>query len=555
MAHKRILVMQMTRMGDVLQTSPLVRALKQQNPHAHVTVMIRRMGVAIAENNPDIDEIIVYEEDETYLDLRSEDADRLLKAYETTSTYVDRLRNGNFDIAYNCTHSLCSAMLLKLARIPKVVGAHLSEDWRYIWRGRGPNYFITSVLHRDANDLNLCDSFRYFLEDPPVSQGLVFAVPKASALKAQAVLTEHGIAPNDSYICFQLGASDKDKRWPESRFAALALQLSKSLGVKILLVGVKEEAVLGTEFERHAPGLAVHLFGKTSIPELAEILRSARVLVTNDTGTMHIAAAVNCPIVLVSVGYVHFRETGPYGAGHVAIESCRESAGRSDMRGRDTYGSGVTPEHVTALVRLITHGVSEVALDIADFDGVDVFQSSFARDGCLQWYPMFRRAASEADIVRMAYRPMWLEDFSRRTDESKLRESIAALAVHFAPPADLTCWERLSAAIGGLVEMANRGSSKTKELITHLGEQGQMRLAKQLVTELMALDDEIRIYAELHSVCKPLVAIARFERDNLEGADPAELARRTLEIYDDLGRRARTLNLKLTLVRSALDNA
>ncbi|HRK34273.1 MAG TPA: hypothetical protein PLJ47_06730, partial [Candidatus Hydrogenedentes bacterium] len=66
---------------------------------------------------------------------------------------------------------------------------------------------------------------------------------------------------------------------------------------------------------------------------------------------------------------------------------------------------------------------------------------------------------------------------------------------------------------------------------------------------------EIRIYAELHSVCKPLVAIARFERDNLEGADPAELARRTLEIYDDLGRRARTLNLKLTLVRSALENA
>ena len=565
MEHERVLVAQMTRMGDVLQTSPLVRALRQRYPNAHITAMVRRMGKAIAECNPDINDIIVYDEDDIFLDLKSEDADRLLAAYTKADAYVQQLKDGGFDTAYNCTHSLCSAMLFKLAGIPNVAGAHLSEDWRYVWRGRGPNYFITSVLHRDANDLNICDSFRHFMQGPPASDGLVMNVDTKARAEAAAILAAHGAGDRDFLVCFQLGASDRDKRWPEERFAQLAKLLVERYRARIVLLGVDSEAALGRNFERYAPGLAVHLFGKTTIPQVAGVLERARALVTNDTGTMHIAAAVRCPIVLLSVGYVHFRETGPYGEGHCAVEVRRDDAGRSDMRGRDATASGILAEHALRALELVLarEGNNVPTLeDDALLSQVDLHWSGFAPDGCLQWYPVVRRAASEADAVRMAYRPMWLEFFAdehgrTRTDTDRhageaRAESLRRIAGRYLPIENAAFWESSRQALDGLTALGSQGAAATRELLQVLRGKGPMRRAHGLVRGLMALDEDIRVYAELNRACKPLVAIARFERDNLEGAEPIALAETTLRIYEELSGRARATRDKLELVRQAL---
>ena len=112
----RILVAQMTRMGDMLQNSPLTRALRLRYPNAHITAMVRPMARGIAERNPDIDEIIVYEEDAMFLDLRSRDSERLLRAYRTAEALVNDLNARKFDVIYNCTHSIASAMLMKWSR-------------------------------------------------------------------------------------------------------------------------------------------------------------------------------------------------------------------------------------------------------------------------------------------------------------------------------------------------------------------------------------------------------------------------------------------------------
>ena len=556
MAGKRILVAQMTRMGDVLQTSPLVRALRMRHPDAHITAMVRRMGKPIAECNPDINDVIVYEEDETYLDLKSEDADRLLNAYNDADEIIQQLKRGRYDIAYNCTHSLCSAMLFKLAGIPDVIGAHLTDDWRYVWRGRGPNYFITSVLHRDANDLNICDSFRYFMDSPPPTPGLVMHIDDKARVEAAAMLAQYGIGPCDFIVCFQLGASDRDKRWPEERFAQLAKMLIEKYGARIVLLGVESEATLGKKFEEFAPGAAVHLFGKTSIAQVAAILERSRALVTNDTGTMHIAAAVRCPIVLLSVGYVHFRETGPYGAGHCAIEVRRDDAGRSDMRGRDTAsGRGILAEHAIRAVELlmtVTPDGIPTLDDDAMLSQVDMHWSGFAPDGCLQWYPVIQRAATDADIIRMAYRPMWLDYFDSARDRKMELESIQQIARRYSAPEDTAFWNTTRDALDGLAALCDKGASMTRELIAMLSGKGPMRMAQTRARELMTLDEDTRVYAELNRACKPLVAIARFERDNLEGADPALLARTTLAIYENTRDRARSLTKKLDIVCSAL---
>ena len=116
----RILVAQTTRMGDVLQTSPLIQALRDKHPDAHITVQVRRMGKVIAERHPAVDKVIVYNEDEMFLDLRAQDSNRLLKAYETADAQVTELNDGHFDVAYNVTHSIASAILFYQCTQPRL---------------------------------------------------------------------------------------------------------------------------------------------------------------------------------------------------------------------------------------------------------------------------------------------------------------------------------------------------------------------------------------------------------------------------------------------------
>lgn len=547
----KILVAQMTRMGDMLQTSPLVRALKQRHPDAHITAMVRRMGVPIAERHPDIDDILVYDEDEMFIHLRSQDSDRLLRAYAWAESLAGTIRERRFDVVYNCTQSIPSAMLFTLSGSPNVIGAHLSDDWQFVLRGRWTNYFFTSIFQRQYSNINLCDVFRNLMTDAPPCEELVFQLTDEDRRGASAILDECGIGEDERLVCFQMGASDEKKRWPVRCFAELGRRVAHELGYRIALVGVKDEAPLGEAFEKEAPGIAVHLFGKTNIPQVAAVLERSAALVSNDTGTMHIAAAVRCPILLVSVGYVHFRETGPYGTGHYAVEQRHEDPAAM-IRGAEDGAAldAIRPGQVLALLTTLLHREGGAPAD-ADLEGLDAYRSESAPDGFLEWYPLIRRDMTETDYLRTAYRAMWLEHLSGRSNPELERRALERLLSCYASSnaAALDAWRRArEAEFAHLADAAGNGAAWTEQLVALLEQGGSMREAKEKVDRLMGLDEEIRLFGELHERCRPLIVIGRFERDNLEGADPLVLARATLQIYKDLQVRARLMCVKLETV-------
>lgn len=559
----RILIVQMTRMGDVIQTTPLIRALKQNRPDSHITVVVRGMGKAIAHRNPDIDDIVIYDEEQMFRQLRAEDTDKLLRAYKAAEDYIHRIKDLKFDVAYNCTHSIASAMLLKLAEVSNVVGAHLSDDWQFVLRGRWVNYFFASVFNRAYSSLNLCDIVRHFAPGASASsRRLVLEVTEHDREFAGALLNDCVIGSEDFLVCLQLGASEQHKRWPEANFAALAKLLVEKRNAKILLLGVKVEGVLGEVFERYAPGVAVPLYGKTTISQAAALLERARVLVTNDTGTMHIAAAVNCPTILVSVGTVHFRETGPYGAGHCAIERHRAWLGPVSLEVPSLdERSRIRPDQVLEAIDVTL--ASDPDRPVASMEGrgayadVGLFMSRFAPDGCLDWYPVVRRPITETDLMRIAYRAMWLDFMHAQADKGTERESVSQmLRCHSISERDEidTCCSRLATAFEELASLTRRGIRQTDKLLEHLKKSKSMREAKEFVADLVRLDEEIRVFGEVHAHCKPLVLIARFERDNLEGAEPIPLAETTLEIYRDLYARARLMRQKLQRIAALCES-
>lgn len=557
----RILIIQTTRLGDVLQTTPLIRMVRARHPEAHLTLMIRRMGKPIAARNRDINDTILYDEDELYRRVSADDSNQLLEAYQIADARVRQLRDGAYDVCYNVTHSIGSAMLVKMAGIPEVHGAHLGDDWQFILRGNWTTYFFTSVFSREYNDLNLCDILRNIVADAPPSRQLHFTLEDADRAFAADLFREHGIGEGDFVACFQLGASQDDKRWSAEHFAALGRLLRDRNNATIFLLGVESEQRLGDRFEAFAPGLGVHLFGKTTVPQVAALLERATVLVTNDTGTMHIAASVNCPITLVSVGNVHYRETGPYGTGHCAIEARRTNLGRSDYVPTGTAERDlIQPAQVLAAMDyVLEHGRGETLPPLAD-DGaladVDLYITRFAPDGFLEYYPAIRRPMDARDFTRIAYRAMWIAHLSGNPAPEGETASLDAMLRHYTGPdaESVSGWAtEMQRHFGELAAISERGMEITEILITVLRGKRDIEAAKSLVARLMALDEEARVFSEVNPPCRPLILMARFERDNLDGTDPRVLAESTLEIYRACRARSLLMPEKLQLVAGRWD--
>lgn len=552
----RILIIQTTRMGDVLQTTPLIRMVRAKHPDAHITLMIRRMGKPIAERNGDIDAIDIYDEDELYRRVHADDSIQLLEAYQIADKRIQTLRAGNFDLCYNMTHSVSSAMLVKMAGIPEVHGAHLGDDWQFILRGDWTTYFFTSVFSREYNDLNLCDIIRNVVDDAPPSRELHFALEPEDRAYVDALFQESGVRDDDFVACIQLGASQEDKRWPPEHFAALGQLLRERKNARLFLLGVEAEQPLGDRFEAIAPGIAVHLFGKTAVAQVAALLERATVLVTNDTGTMHIAASVNCPITLVSVGNVHYRETGPYGAGHCAIEARRADLGRSDyVPAGEEDRQRIRPEQVLAAIDYtLAYGRDEALPQLEEgglLENVDLYITRFAPDGFLEYYPVIGRPMEQRDFMRIAYRAMWIAHLSHVDAPEHETAGLDQMLARFSGPdvETVSGWAAEAARhFEELAAMSDRGMKTTEKLLQVLRGRAAIEEAKSLVARLMALDEEARVFSEVNPPCRPLILMARFERDNLDGTDPRVLAKTTLAIYRACKTRSLLLVEKLARV-------
>ncbi|MCX8065907.1 MAG: glycosyltransferase family 9 protein [Candidatus Hydrogenedentes bacterium] len=534
-----ILVLQTARIGDTLQTTPLLSNIRKKFPHAHITLMIRSMSEPVAKANPDINDYIIYNEDPIFSDLLSNDSDRLLNAYQTTEKFITELQSRKFNKAYNVTHSTSSALLLKLAEIEDVVGANISSDWVFNLKGAWTVYFFTSVLSRDYNDLNLCDIFKLYEPVNDSVDSLIYEVKKEGEEYARELFNRYSISSEEMVICLQLGASEPVKRWPPEFFAKLAKLIHEKHKARFFLVGVTSEAELGNRFQKEVPGLAIPLFGKTNLDQLAGLLKHSSALITNDTGTMHLAVAVRCPVLLVSVGYVHFRETGPYGRKNIAVE-LRERSFKMDISSRhteDTFADKISPEQVFQAFEWLIHYRSQELITQQEnsltMENINVHISEFASDGCLQFLPLIRREITEKDFLRLAYREMWIESFG--TSIISKNENLGTLETlkYYKIPQDTITkdWSKeFSAIFEELAKKYKQGIYITEQ-IRHSLANKNISKAKEQVKLLTEIDEQIRIFSEINPYLKPLTNVTKFERDNLEGNNPLELCKQTLNIY------------------------
>ena len=300
---KKILVKGTNWVGDTIISFPAVYSLRHLFPKAHITVLTKSHLTGLWKANTDLDEVIPYD--------MPTGAGRIFGELKVARSIKKR----GIDLAIVLPRSFSSAWMVFWGGIPHRIG----------YKGEGRDWLLTERLDRAPELLCRHRMYYYLHLVEHVGRCPSPFLPLLSLNGNQenwsnAFLSQHGLK-DTVLVGFNPGATyGEAKCWPSERFVELGRRLREEYGAFILIFGSsrpQEKALNATIAQGIGEG-CLNLSGETSLLQLAALLRQCQVLVTNDTGTMHVAAAVGTRVVAI-FGPTDPRTTSPLGEGHVVI--------------------------------------------------------------------------------------------------------------------------------------------------------------------------------------------------------------------------------------------
>jgi heptosyltransferase-2 len=306
LAPTRLLIIRLDRLGDVVLSTSVAQELRRQFPQAVIAMMVRPACREVVEGHPALDAVLLY------------DKEGAQRSVWDTIQFARRLRRQAFDAALILHPTTRSHWIPWLAGIPVRIGYDRKCSW--LLTHRAPHRKQEGARHEAAYALELLQVLGLQTEQPPTP--LVRVSPTAAA-RAERLLAAAAVAPSDHLIAIHPSASCPSKRWLPERFAQVADRLIEQAQVKVLLVAGPDGASHARATEaamRHRP---INLAGKLSVGELAAVLQRCRLLVSNDSGPVHVAAAVGTPVVAIfgrNQPGLSSTRWGPLGAGHLVLQ-------------------------------------------------------------------------------------------------------------------------------------------------------------------------------------------------------------------------------------------
>ncbi|GAB7079438.1 glycosyltransferase family 9 protein [Megalodesulfovibrio paquesii] len=323
----RTLVINCTRFGDLLQTQPLASGLALQGHKVGIVCLENFLGAARLLR--DVDYVVPVPGAGALAALDRSWPDAVAQLWRFRKAVASDFAP---DVVLNLTASLPSRLMSRFLSLAQE--SALSEQgfcldsWGFS-RTDHPwvAFLLASTRRRGCSPFNLVDSFWKSAGLPDIPRPNRLQPPDEAALQAVAPLFDKATSKSPTgYVGLQLGASDDRRRWPIGEFATLARLLWQRHGLVPVVLGSPAEAPLAQRFLEacHAGSVesppVVVATGKTSLPELAAVLTRLRLLVTNDTGTMHLAAGLGVDIASIFLITAQPWDTGPYRAGSLSLE-------------------------------------------------------------------------------------------------------------------------------------------------------------------------------------------------------------------------------------------
>ncbi len=278
---KRILIVRTDRIGDVLLSTPVIKAFRDNYPHAYIAMMASPYGKNVVEDNPYLDEVIVYDKDGKH------------KSWARSLKFARNLKKKRFDVAIILHPTNRVHLVTFFAGIPRRVGYD-----------RKLSFLLTDRIKHtkqlgQKHELEYALDLARYLGIEPKDNNIFLSVKPAAEARVEELLKEEGIGKNDKLLAIHPAASCPSKVWPNERFAEVADRLIAKYGFKAVVVSGPRDLTLARNVIRHMRSPAVNLAGKTSVGELAALLKRCSLFISNDSGPVHIAAAVGAPVVSI----------------------------------------------------------------------------------------------------------------------------------------------------------------------------------------------------------------------------------------------------------------
>lgn len=292
---EKLLIIKPSALGDIVHTLPFLAAVKERFPRAGIHWVVARGLHTFLEGHPLIEKLWIMDKDAW------KRPGNLRQTVRDIAGLWHGLRQERFDVSVDLSGLLRSGLITFVAGARRKIGFAESDE--------GSPFFYTEKIHGDMN-IHAVDrylSIAAFLGCDTRQVRFPFAPYDHQPAICRELPAE--------YIVLAPSAGKEANRWPADRFGRLAARFSLP---SVVIAGAGEAAV-AAEAVLHSEGKAVSIAGRTGLKELCAVIGKAKFFVTNDTGPMHIAAALGVPVFAL-FGPANPIRTGPYGEMHTVIK-------------------------------------------------------------------------------------------------------------------------------------------------------------------------------------------------------------------------------------------
>ena len=340
---KNIMVVKLSAIGDVIHALPVSYALKETFPEARVTWVVEPPAYELLTDNPYIDEIILFEKKKF----------KSLGGFLTNfGPFKRRLQQNQYDAALDLQGLFKSAAIAYLSKAPVRLGTCNMRECsdkvsRPVIGPHAQGHIVERYLDA-ARELGCrVDKVVFPMNVTARDEDL-----------AARIMQQAGADIGNPYVVLAVGANWPNKRWPTKYFAALSDWLYSQKLIPVVIGGGVLDASLAAEIEAAAEIPPVNLVGRTSLKQLAHIIRHARLTLGGDTGPVHLSAGVGTKTVMV-MGPTDANRNGPYGQLDNAIEAdwdCKYCWKRACPKGRECLARISVDQVKEKIMRVLRNG-------------------------------------------------------------------------------------------------------------------------------------------------------------------------------------------------------
>lgn len=278
---KKILIVRLDRIGDVVLSTPVIKALRDAYPDGHIAMMVRSFAREIVEGNPYLSEVIIY------------DKDRSHKGVIGNYKFIKELKKKKFDTAVVLHPTKRTHMVLMLAGIPERIGYDKKSG--FLLTRRIPHTKQFGMKHEIEYSLDLLK----YIGIKPSSKELYMPINSVSERKIETMLKENGVKGSDTIVVVNPGASCVSKRWNIGKFAEVSNRIAEKYGARIVIISGPADKNIGDKLASLITAGCINLSGKTGIGDIASLLRRTKLFISNDSGPVHIGCAVGVPVIAI----------------------------------------------------------------------------------------------------------------------------------------------------------------------------------------------------------------------------------------------------------------